>query len=786
MLILPLLSLLVQAAAMADGAVYSGTERQLAVPVPRRDATIVVDGMLDEPVWREAARLVGFSQFQPQDGVPAADSTHVLVWYSPTAIHFGIRAFEPTDRVRATLANRDRIEQDDYVQILIGTFRDGRKATVFMVNPLGVQADGMLVENGAVQGGFLAQIGSREAPDLNPDFVFQSKGHVTPWGYEVEVRIPFKSLSYQAGAVQSWDLNIVRKVQYRGHENSWAPARKANSSFLGQGGRLDGLTDLQRGVVVDVTPEVTQRTQGTMRAPPDLTWRYAAGRPDLGGNIRLGLTNNLSVDGTINPDFSQVEADAGQISFDPRAALAVPEKRPFFLDGIDHFATPNSLIYTRNIVQPVAAAKLFGKFGGSDVALLSAVDVGSGTGDARYRPVFNILRVQRDVGTGSRLGAAYTDWVRGPNFNRVLDVDGRLTWGKVYSLQWQAAGSMTHSATGRTTAPLWDARFLRNGHHLSWRSQFTGIADDFTTSAGFISRAGQVKANFDPVLSWYGAPGALIEELDADVLFDEIWAYSRFFHSGDARDKKLHFNFRTQMHGGWTAGFSFLAESFGYDPDYYGPRYRVEVPRAGQPSDTLPFTGGARFYNSDYVFSVGTPKLRFVSFNAVYIHGLDEDFSEWSGAGLDYLSLTADIRPSSQMRIGATYLLIDHKRSTDGTRVDRVRDPRLKVEYQLTRSIVARIIGEYRASEVDALRDDSRTGFPLLVRDPATGAWVRALAQRSNSLTTNFLFSYTPVPGTVFYTGYGARMAEPEPFAFREVLRRSDTFFVKASYLFRM
>ncbi|MEP7345390.1 MAG: carbohydrate binding family 9 domain-containing protein [Gemmatimonadaceae bacterium] len=785
-----LLTLLLQAATLAQepsGSVYSGRDKQLAVRLPRRDAAVVIDGSLDEPVWREAASLVGFSQFQPQDGVPAADSTEVKVWYSPTAMYFGIRAYEPPDRVRATLANRDRIEQDDNVQILLGTFGDGRQATIFMVNPLGVQADGTLVEKGAVSGGFLAQMGSREAPDLNPDFVFQSKGRTTAWGYEIEVRIPFKTLNYQSAEVQSWDLNIVRKVQYRGHENSWAPARKAGASFLSQGGHIEGLTDLHRGVVVDITPEATQRTEGAVRDPTVASgWRYDVKGPELGGNIRLGLTNNISLGGAINPDFSQVEADAGQISFDPRNALSVPEKRPFFLDGIEHFTTPNSLVYTRSIVQPVAAVKLFAKSGRTDVALLSAVDAATASASGRDNPIFNILRLQRDVGPASRLGLMYSDWVSGPNSNRVLDVDGRSVWRKVYTLQWQLAGSATESNNVRTTAPLFDLRFLRNGRFFSWRSQFTGIDEDFRTKSGFISRAGQVHANFDPVFSWFGKRGSMVEQFDVDILMDGIWAYQHFFRSGDARDKKLHFNFRSQLRGGWTAGFSFLAEMFGYDPAYYGALYRIEVPRPGLPSDTLPFTGTQRLYNTDYVVSVGTPKLKFVSFNAVYIHGLDEDFYEWSGATLDYLSLTADIRPSQQMRIGATYLLIDHKRLSDDTRVDRVRQPRLKLEYQLTRNIFVRVIGEYRASEVDVLRDDSRTNHPLLVLDPASATWVRATGFNSNNVSSNFLFSYTPVPGTVFYAGYGAQLSEPEAFAFREVRRRNDAFFVKASYLFRM
>jgi hypothetical protein len=379
----------------------------------------------------------------------------------------------------------------------------------------------------------------------------------------------------------------------------------------------------------------------------------------------------------------------------------------------------------------------------------------------------------------------YSDWESGPNSNRVLDVDGRFVWKDRYTLQWQAAGSTTQHDSVHTAAPLWDLHLLRNGRYFSLRSQFTGIADDFATKSGFISRAGQVHASIDPVFSWYGPRGTLMEEFDADVLLDGIWAYHNFFHSGDARDKKMHFNFRSQFRDGWTAGVSFLVETFGYDPAYYSGLYRIEVPRAGLPSDTLPFTGTPRIYNLDYVISVGTPKLRFVTFNALYVHGGDEDFSEWSGSQLDYLSLTADIRPSQQLRMGATYLLIDHKRDSDHTRVDRVRDPRLKIEYQLTRNLVVRVIGEYRASQVDVLRDDSRTNFPLLVQDATSGAWVRATANVSNGLSANFLVSYTPAPGTIVYAGYGAQLSEPDAFAFRSVDRSSDAFFLKASYLFR-
>ena len=197
--------------------VYHGRQNQLAVRLPRIEADITVDGNLTEPAWRDAAVLTGFSQYAPNDNIAAVDSTEVLVWYSPTAIHFGIRAFEPHGQVHATLANRDRIFADDNVQILLGTFNDGRQASVFMVNPLGVQADGSLFETGRVSEGFGGGgATAREPADLSPDFVFQSKGRLTDYGYEVEVRIPFKTLRYPPGQEQTWGINIVRQIQHSG------------------------------------------------------------------------------------------------------------------------------------------------------------------------------------------------------------------------------------------------------------------------------------------------------------------------------------------------------------------------------------------------------------------------------------------------------------------------------------------------------------------------------------------------------------------------------------------
>src|SRR5438477_6379921 len=186
---------------------FSGRERQLNVAVPRQDdARIVVDGVLDEEAWQKAARLTDFSQYSPVDGRPADDPTEVLVWYSPSAIYFGVKAHAAPGSVHATLANRDKIDADDSIQIFLGTFNDGRRALVFGVNPLGIQSDGALVEGTGNRGGalFSALESGREITDLTPDYVFTSKGRLTAGGYEIEIEIPFKTLRFPPDRVQRW------------------------------------------------------------------------------------------------------------------------------------------------------------------------------------------------------------------------------------------------------------------------------------------------------------------------------------------------------------------------------------------------------------------------------------------------------------------------------------------------------------------------------------------------------------------------------------------------------
>jgi len=196
--------------AVASPVVVEGRGRPEVV-VPRIEAAIVVDGVLDEPAWAQAVRLAGFSQLEPVDGRPAVERTEVLAWYSPDAIHFGILAYDrEPGSIRATNADRDAISGEDHVVIYLDTFNDRRRAYVFAVNPLAVQQDGVRT-GGAGSADRMFGGGT----DPSPDFLFESKGRITPEGYVVEVRIPFKSLRSSNAAEQTWGLSIERITRER-------------------------------------------------------------------------------------------------------------------------------------------------------------------------------------------------------------------------------------------------------------------------------------------------------------------------------------------------------------------------------------------------------------------------------------------------------------------------------------------------------------------------------------------------------------------------------------------
>jgi hypothetical protein len=734
--------------------VYNGRLGQTSVAPPKIEATVAVDGRLDEPVWASAAILNGFSLYAPSDGRPAPDSTEVRVWYSSDAMYFGIRAYADPGTIAATLADRDRIGSDDNVEIHLDTFHERNRAFVFIVNPLGIQADGTKSEGG----GFIP--GSNVGPgqnDLSADFRWDSRGHVTAWGYEVEVRIPFATLRYSSATSQTWGLQIDRHVQRNGYEETWTPARKASASFIAQSGTLTGLTGMVHGQNIELNPELTNTTLGAACCEPALEgWKYSS-KPQLGGNVRVAMGSNFVLNGTIKPDFSQVEADATQVAADERFVLFYPEKRPFFVEALDQFNVPNQLVYTRTIEQPDVAGKVTGKVARADVALLSARDQGR---------LVDIMRLRQAIGEQSQVGLLYSGRTGEGRNNHVVGVDTKIVFGGIYFAQFQAVQSVTTVNGLSTSGPMWEAVVDATNRGWGFHYNVLGIHPDFRTDNGFLPRVGYVKPNAMNRFTWYGRPGAVVARFNLFLNTNANWRYDDFLHASSLLEDAASANMQLTLRGGWSVGMTPKIGSYAFDPaDYqnYGGGFT--------PSDRIAI--------GTSTFTISTPQFQKLSASVSTNVGNDVDFLETSRVRrLDYTA-SLDLRPSDRLRVSTTYQATSFTRRSDGQRSAFARIPRLRMEYQLARPVFVRLVSQYTATRRDALVDP-RTGEVLVFESgPST-------ATSSNVLRTDWLFSYRPAPGTVFFVGYGGSMTEEDPLAFQRLRRTSDSFFVKGSYVFRL
>ena len=229
---------------------------------------------------------------------------------------------------------------------------------------------------------------------------------------------------------------------------------------------------------------------------------------------------------------------------------------------------------------------------------------------------------------------------------------------------------------------------------------------------------------------------------------------------------------------------SALFESFAFDEPFY-KNYALQGRRRparrscrspASPTSTTPTTSSRSTRRSSRAFSG----------SIFYIWGRDENFYEWSPATIAFATYALDWRPNDKIRVSPQYQLQSYDRRSDGTTVGVGRIPRLKVEYQVSRAIFVRAIGEYNAQRQDALRDDSRTNLPILIRDPATGVYAPSPAFERNRFRVDALFSYQPTPGTVFFAGYSSFLTEPLGLRFDNLRRTNDGFFLKASYLLRL
>jgi hypothetical protein len=264
------------------------------------------------------------------------------------------------------------------------------------------------------------------------------------------------------------------------------------------------------------------------------------------------------------------------------------------------------------------------------------------------------------------------------------------------------------------------------------------------------------------------------------------WRYVDLVHGRGLQDDKWHLNSNWRFRGGWTLTASILYEYQRFDPDFYAS-YRLLRPAAGGGApDTLAFAGTPKLHNVDYLMSLTTPELHGFSANLLVIGGRDVNFLEWQRGNVTSVNAGASWRPTTELRFDGSYILQRYARHRDGSVAGITRIPRLKVEYQLSRALFLRAVGEYRAERQDSLFDEGRTGLPIAILNSTTGVYQRATAFARNTFRVDFLVALQPSPGTVFFAGYGNTSLDDRLQKGVGFVRQIDGFFLKASYLFRL
>ncbi|MDP2956935.1 MAG: DUF5916 domain-containing protein [Longimicrobiales bacterium] len=778
----PLLQLAAAAAVLAGIPAeksYDGGAGELSVAIPSvAAAEIRVDGRLDDAAWAQAALLHSFTQYDPVEGVPASQKTEVLVLVDAGAIYFGVRAFDDRpEAIRATLAERDAFERsDDYVRLVLDTFDDQRRAYVFAVNPLGVQHDGIWNEGGG------GRKGMHGPPiDANPDFLWESAGVLAEWGYGVEVRIPLKSLRFPQLAEQAWGLQIMRHIARNGFEESWAPISSNVANGLTQAGKLTGLLDLDAGLFMELNPVLTGKRVGGF---DDGLHALLRGDPEaeFGLNATYGLTSNLTLDATYNPDFSHVEADAGQISVNERFALFFPEKRPFFLEGTEIFNLPKQLVYTRSIANPIGGAKMTGKVGSWNVGYLGAVDRDF---DGLRNTAANVLRVRRDLGASSTLGLLYTDRTRhADEYNRLGGVDARLVLARRYTLTFLGSGSVT-AAPGeeRTLGGLWSARVERAGRAFS----FTAEAEDsnlgFDAASGFLRRTGITELQSTLRYGFFGKRGGLVERWGPSLEFRGTWGHDDFWAGRSPEERQLQLTTTISFRGNVSIWGTVQRNFYDFAPDAYEGFFAANATGALRPFRPDQSLFGALDGGSVNLFVNTFERVRgnariSVNETPIFDQGVGvEAATSVSGN----LSLNLYATRSLQGEVGIRQTRIT--RQSDGSEYSSALIPRVRAQYQFSRSLFVRGIFEYSTQERGAPQDPA-TGRPLSYC--GTTCSVRTGSQ-AHDFHAEGLVSYEPSPGTVFYVGYTRQMRDldPQEFRFRDLTTTEDGLFVKVSYRFR-
>jgi hypothetical protein len=416
--------------------------------VTRAASKIDVDGVLDEEAWQTAAVIPLPFEWQPGDNIPAPVKTECLVTYDLHNFYVAFRCFDPEPRkIRAHLMDRDDSDKlilDDHINFMIDAFDDERRGFEFRANPLGVQADANFSESEGYE-------------DFSWDAIWDAAGKITDWGYAIEIAIPLNQLRFKkTDGPQIWGFSAERSWPRDARHRITSHVRSRNvGCVICQFNKLTGFEGVTPSQNIELNPTLTGHRfdaipEGRYPEEPLATGKA---KVEPGLTAKWGVTPNLILNATANPDFSQVEADVAQLEINRRFALFYPEKRPFFLEGADFFLTPIQAVFSRTVADPLWGTKLTGKIGHTAVGVFATQDEitnllfpsnqGSMQGSLDQHAYGGVVRVRQDVGRMSTIGVLYTGRTGSDYDNHVGGVDGFLRFNQNHSLTFQFLHSET-------------------------------------------------------------------------------------------------------------------------------------------------------------------------------------------------------------------------------------------------------------------------------------------------------------------------------------------------------
>ena len=800
-------------------------ERAQPVRVPRFETAPVIDGKLDDAIWKQAAVFSDFYQISPGDNNAPSKPTIAYIGYDARTLYFAFHAYDDPSKVRATIARRDNVFGEDNIRVFLDTFNDQRKAYVFGWNPLGVQQDGITTEGGGT--------------DYSVDIVMESKGVLTDDGFTIEVAIPFKSLRYEAGKGKVWGIHLWRNIdRFNDEVDSWMPVSRDKSGMLNQEGHITGLEGVSTERTLELIPSLTVSETGKR------VRSYVPGGPerfinqpvalDPGLTAKFGISPTMTLDLALNPDFAQVEADQLVVTTNQRFPIFFSEKRPFFLEGVEIFRTPLTAVHTRAIVDPDVAVKLTGRRGRNTYGVMLASDNGPGSfvGDERLainnqpfldkNAYIGVMRLKRDVGRENNIGVIATTYNFIEKHNQLLGFDGRFRLDPKTTLTFQVLGTNSRNfffdatqraevactgLTGRflsrcqggetyhgASGLAYALDYLRQGRNFTAEFYGEGYTRNYRADVGFV---GRTNTNFHSTyLAWNSTPKPKAQLVS--------WHAHNFTH--------IDFDFQKRMQI-WESEFAvqwaFQGNTFlGVAYEYAWERLFEEefgLKRLAA-RDGLPFRAGTFAGNDDersssknHYFLNGSwrpsKKYSFAS-NFVYRDGhFDLDF----GGGRRFPRISpgaiaarnaqaaglcnGPVRPavcSAPLDPGPGGLI------QLGVSVAYQPTNELNTTLNYTKNRLRRYDTDQVAFDVNLISWRTTYQFTRFTFARARIDY-ETLPRRARA---QFLLGYTPSPGTAFYVGYNddANISGFSPIngqlqpGFR---RNGRTFFIKMSYLFR-